>query len=62
MVTRSGLCKYNKQINCTKHVGCEKCTWNPQYFEELKRKGREERAAQAKAEQEAKSEQAEKEQ
>lgn len=37
-----GECKYNKQINCAIHIGCEKCTWNPTYFEELKKKRREE--------------------
>lgn len=43
MRNRMGLCKYNKQINCEKPVGCEKCNWNPVYFEEVKRKSREER-------------------
>lgn len=42
---RTGDCKYNRWINCTKHVGCEKCNWNPTYFEEKKRKGRAEREA-----------------
>ena len=50
----SGLCKFNKQINCAKHVGCEKCNWNPEYFAEKIRKARAERAARiAKAELEA---------
>lgn len=45
MRNRAGLCKYNKQINCEKPIGCEKCNWNPEYFEEKKRKARAEREA-----------------
>ena len=39
-----GVCKYNKQINCGTWNGCEKCSWNPKYYEVLKQKRREERA------------------
>ena len=45
MRNRLGLCKYNKQINCEKPIGCEKCNWNPEYFEAKLRKARAEREA-----------------
>lgn len=45
MRNRAGLCKYNKQINCEKPIGCEKCNWNPEYFEEKLRKAHAEREA-----------------
>ena len=35
-----GICKYNKMINCMEQIKCHKCTWNPEYFEELKKKRR----------------------
>lgn len=40
---RMGMCKYNSMINCLKTDECAKCNWNPTYFEEKKRKAREER-------------------
>lgn len=40
---RNGLCKFNGMIECDSHTKCEKCNWNPTYFEEKKRKNREER-------------------
>lgn len=38
-----GTCKYNAMIDCKKADKCERCNWNPTYFEEKKRKAREER-------------------
>lgn len=40
---RNGVCKYNSMINCETPDKCEKCNWNPIYFEEKKIKNREER-------------------
>jgi DNA-directed RNA polymerase specialized sigma subunit len=40
---RNGVCKYNSMINCEIPDKCKKCNWNPTYFEEKKRKAREER-------------------
>jgi hypothetical protein len=40
---RNGVCKYNSMINCETPDKCKKCNWNPTYFEEKKRKAREER-------------------
>ena len=46
-----GLCKFNKMINCMEHTKCDKCTWNPEYFDELKKKRRAEAKEKLKAEQ-----------
>ena len=35
-----GICKFNKMINCQTQIGCEKCTWNPTYFERVKEENR----------------------
>ena len=40
---RMGICKYNAMIDCEKQDKCDKCNWNPTYFEEKKRRNREER-------------------
>lgn len=40
-----GICRYNKMINCMEQTKCQKCSWNPEYFEELKKKRREEAEA-----------------
>ena len=40
---RMGVCIYNSMINCEKQDVCNKCNWNPTYFEGKKRKAREER-------------------
>lgn len=40
---RMGVCIYNSMINCEKQDVCNKCNWNPTYFEEKKKKAREER-------------------
>ena len=37
------ICKFNAIISCTEQTKCEKCNWNPTYFEEKKKKLREER-------------------
>ena len=37
------ICEYNRMIDCKNHTECSKCNWNPTYFEEKKRKAREER-------------------
>lgn len=42
-----GICKFNKMINCMEQTKCQKCTWNPEYFEELKKKRRAEAKAKA---------------
>ena len=39
----NGICKFNKMINCTERTKCDKCSWNPEYFEELKQKRRAEK-------------------
>lgn len=33
-----GICKYNKMINCREQKECNKCSWNPTYYEQLKEK------------------------
>ena len=39
---KNGICKFNTMINCDTEK-CEKCNWNPIYFEEKKIRNREER-------------------
>lgn len=31
-------CQFNANIECTQHVGCKKCGWNPKCAEKRKRK------------------------
>ena len=37
------ICIHNRMIDCKKKTECSNCNWNPTYFEEKKRKAREER-------------------
>jgi hypothetical protein len=39
----TGTCIYNAMIDCKKADKCARCNWNPTYFEEKKRKAKEER-------------------
>lgn len=50
-----GVCKYNKMINCETYTRCAKCTWNPEYYEELKKKRREEAKAKEQSDNEKES-------
>lgn len=38
-----GICKYNAMIRCREQNKCERCNWNPTYFEEKKKKAQEAR-------------------
>lgn len=42
-----GICKYNKMIACREQAECDKCSWNPTYFEQLKEQRRNEREQKA---------------
>ena len=44
---RKDGCKFNAIISCTEQTKCEKCSWNPTYYEHLKEKRRIEREEKA---------------
>lgn len=43
MKTSKDSCVFSNLIICHRHDKCSKCTWNPEYFEKLKQRRREER-------------------
>ena len=40
----NGICKFNKMINCYETLKCEKCSWNPTYYEVIKKEKKNESA------------------